>query len=583
MSEVLGVYYGTGNSVTTSGSYTLDPGGVLGLLSPAAMTVSSPDGEPVDATINFAGLLDLPVTAAASFTVTAEKNTVVTVSAGAVNALTTTTLDANGGTVALAGGLLNAASGVTINLTNGGTFNGSGIISALAGATINFGSGGGTLNLAGSDTGLALLSGASINNFGSGDSIIVESDGTPATVTGISYDGLLGASTLTFSNGDTLALQGQYQDTDPKAAGYVSTVADADGEGTVLVCFLAGSMIRTPDADIAVEDLCAGDTIIAMVNDAPQPRTITWAGRAHAMVRPELPDDEAGYPVRILKDAISAGVPYKDMLITAEHCLYFEGRFVPARMLVNNTSIFYDRTITSYDYYHIETQEHAVIIADGMLTESYLDTGNRRAFVQKDNVVLLGGSRNLTWAHAAAPLDVSPGFVEPLFRQIAARAAASGHEPQAQAATMTDEADLHLMTQTGAIIHKMREANGFAFFMIPPGVESVRIMSRTSRPSDTIGPYIDDRRQLGVLIKDIKLFEGSVARPITTHLAHEAPEGWHDGWYAPENVPCRWTDGQASMPLGTRHPTLMGLLCLEILAGGPYVISTAPQPQALTA
>lgn len=583
MSEVLGVYYGTGNSVTTSGSYTLDPGGVLGLLSPAAMTVSSPDGEPVDATINFAGLLDLPVTAAASFTVTAEKNTVVTVSAGAVNALTTTTLDANGGTVALAGGLLNAASGVTINLTNGGTFNGSGIISALAGATINFGSGGGTLNLAGSDTGLALLSGASINNFGSGDSIIVESDGTPATVTGISYDGLLGASTLTFSNGDTLALQGQYQDTDPKAAGYVSTVADADGEGTVLVCFLAGSMIRTPDADIAVEDLCAGDTIIAMVNDAPQPRTITWAGRAHAMVRPELPDDEAGYPVRILKDAISAGVPYKDMLITAEHCLYFEGRFVPARMLVNNTSIFYDRAITSYDYYHIETQEHAVIIADGMLTESYLDTGNRRAFVQKDNVVLLGGSRNLTWAHAAAPLDVSPGFVEPLFRQIAARAAASGHEPQAQAATMTDEADLHLMTQTGAIIHKMREANGFAFFMIPPGVESVRIMSRTSRPSDTIGPYIDDRRQLGVLIKDIKLFEGSVARPITTHLAHEAPEGWHDGWYAPENVPCRWTDGQASMPLGTRHPTLMGLLCLEILAGGPYVISTAPQPQALTA
>ncbi|OAZ70812.1 hypothetical protein SRCM100623_02163 [Acetobacter pasteurianus] len=72
----------------------------------------------------------------------------------------------------------------------------------------------------------------------------------------------------------------------------------------------------------------------------------------------------------MLKDAIADGVPYKDMLITAEHCLFFEGKFVPVRMLVNGVSIFYDKSITSYDYYHVETDQHSVITADGMLTEA---------------------------------------------------------------------------------------------------------------------------------------------------------------------------------------------------------------------
>ncbi|PHY94849.1 hypothetical protein CSR02_04105, partial [Acetobacter pomorum] len=103
--------------------------------------------------------------------------------------------------------------------------------------------------------------------------------------------------------------------------------------------------------------------------------SVIWVGKAHATVRPELTDDEAGWPVRILKDAIADGVPYKDMLITAEHCMFFKGKLVPVRMLVNGVSIFYDKSITSYDYYHVETEQHSVITADGMLTESYLDTG----------------------------------------------------------------------------------------------------------------------------------------------------------------------------------------------------------------
>ncbi|KAA8414850.1 Hint domain-containing protein, partial [Acetobacter sp. DmW_125131] len=262
----------------------------------------------------------------------------------------------------------------------------------------------------------------------------------------------------------------------------------------VVICFLPGSLISTPHGTKAVEELSVDDEIIAYVDGVAIPRRVTWTGQAHCNVRAHLPDDEAGYPVRILKDAIADGVPFKDMLITAEHCLFFDGQFVPARMLVNGRSIFFDKSITSYDYYHIETEAHSVIMADGMLTESYLDTGNRRAFSQKGNVVSIGSTSNLTWDDAAAPLTVSREAVEPLFRQIENRADKAGFAIHTEARPLTNESNLHLTTDTGAIIRPARHNNGRVMFMIPDGVESVRIVSNASRPCDVIGPFVDDRR-----------------------------------------------------------------------------------------
>lgn len=85
-------------------------------------------------------------------------------------------------------------------------------------------------------------------------------------------------------------------------------------------------------------------------------------------------------PVRICKDALEAGVPHRDFLVTPEHCMYFDGRFAPVRMLVNGITIAYAHEIRSYECYHVETGDHAVIQANGLLTESYLVMGNRRHF-----------------------------------------------------------------------------------------------------------------------------------------------------------------------------------------------------------
>ncbi|GCE84986.1 Hint domain-containing protein [Komagataeibacter diospyri] len=584
------ILYAYGNTVDTSGDYVLAPAlWVLGVAGVGGGSATF-EGSDVNATLSFAptviGLLS-------PYSVTSEDGAHVTLTGtdgSLVSALTGTTITANGGTVTLAGeDAISALSGTTYNIENGGTLminqvQGADAIAALGGSTVNFGTGGGTLVIT-PGSNVSILEFPSITGFDQPGATIEIPNAT--AISSVSQSG--SDTNIVTTTGQTIQVQGDFYDyatqhnlfqSTSDGNLYISTTpVNSTGDTGVLVCFLPGSMISTPSGTVAVEDIRENDDVMAWVDGQQIPRKVTWAGKARANVRAGMPDDEAGYPVRILPNAIADGVPYKDMLVTAEHCLFLDSRFIPARMLVNGRSIFYDRSITSYDYHHIETEEHSVIMADGVMTESYLDTGNRRAFQQADNIIRIG-EKVRNWLHdAAAPLGVSQAFVEPLFRQIAARAIAAGRENVSEAPVLSDDPALYLLTETNAVIKQIRAANGFVFFMIPPGVQDVRIMSRTSRPSDTIGPYVDDRRRLGVLVKDIKLFEGNAVRAITTHLAQNAPSGWYDGWYAPSNVPCRWTDGQSSLHLGTTHrATSMGLLCIEILAGGPYAVVNNATP-----
>lgn len=344
-------------------------------------------------------------------------------------------------------------------------------------------------------------------------------------------------------------------------------------------CFLAGSMIRTPEGDVAVETLRLGSTVLAFVNGEAVERTVTWAGRAHMVAKTGLSDAEAGYPVRIMKDALAEGVPYKDMLVTPEHCLFINGGFIPARMLVNGRSVVYDRTMPSYDYFHVETAEHSVIMADGMMTESYLDTGNRHSFRQNGTVVSLGGRARNWNDDAAAPLVVSHEVVEPIFREIEARAINAGLENTSPAPVLTEDSGLHLVTSTGQTLHQVRTANDRVMFMIPSDVTEVRLMSRTSRPSETVGPFVDDRRDLGVLVGEITLFDSGNTIRIDQHLT----EAGLAGWDVQENIAARWTNGNAMLSLTARQPNSLGMLAIQVLAAGPYLVASEEANTAHTA
>lgn len=509
-----------------------------------------------------------------------------TVSLG-VSAVTAQTFYVYGGDLTFSSGLVaSALSGNTINIGYGGTYSSGGnLASILNGTTINFTTGGGTLvlNAGGS---LLDLSSTTITGYDPAkDTIelentteaisgyIISGSGTSRTITLIGADGQNVASySVTIANGANVPV-GVYNNSvnSQDLATNPLKITYANGNTYIGACFLAGSMIRTTSGEVAVEDIHIGDEVIAFDwrSNADVVRPVVWVGKTHVNIRHGMPDDEAGWPVRVLKDAIADGVPYKDMLITAEHCLFFKDRFVPVRMLVNGISIFYDKSISSYDYYHVETEQHSVITADGMLTESYLDTGNRSSFRQEGKIATLRGAVKSWEDGAGAPLGVERSFVEPLFRAIEWREDKVSAEQLPAVVELTNDPDLHLVTETGAVIRPMRRTSKEYSFMLPPGTQSVHIVSRASRPSDVIGPFVDDRRYMGVAIGEVRLFSSKEQFNITSHLSTKKPQGWHAdmGWQG-----AAWTDGNANLPLGDllKHGK-MGILSISVLAAGPYL------------
>lgn len=512
-----------------------------------------------------------------------------------VNALNAITVE-NGATAKVGGGLLNATV-ISALKTDGGILDLQGTlvgVSALKQVYVGPSGGQITMEPTGLDVGLLSVPVIFLDKAGQptttipkdfvmdfpqvskpwfGDKSVTASYSTVTNTTtigpGLSVAGIVNVGRVMVLNGDPFDIKNT--GTDNGFGYFTKKFTQDDGKGGIITCFLPGSMIRTTVGEVAVEDVQIGDEVLAFDwrNNTDIVRPVVWVGKAHVKVQHGLPDDEAGWPVRILKDAIADGVPYKDMLITSEHCLFFKDRFVPVRMLVNGVSIFYDKSISSYDYYHVETEQHSVITADGMLTESYLDTGNRSSFRQEGKIATLRGAVKNWEDDAGAPLNVDRSFVEPLFRAIEWREDKVSKEQAPAAPELTNDPDLHLVTETGAVIRPMRRTSQDYSFMLPPGTRSVHVVSRASRPSDVIGPFVDDRRYMGVAVGEVRLFCAKEQFDITSHLRTEKPQGWHAdmGWQG-----AAWTDGNAILSLGDllKHGK-MGILSVSVLAAGPYL------------
>lgn len=342
-------------------------------------------------------------------------------------------------------------------------------------------------------------------------------------------------------------------------------------QGAEVGCFLAGTMIKTVNGSIAVEDLKIGDQIFTY-HDQQNICSVTWVGYRDFNVRTDLSsEDAAGYPVKIVKDAIAEGVPCKDLLVTPEHSILLQGQFIPVRMLVNGSSIFYDRSITSYTFYHIETEEHSVISANNVLTESYLDTGNRHYFSFDNNVTSIANKKKEWNKDSAAPLVTTRDIVEPIFIQLKERAVVLGYQLTPEDILTTEDSDLHLLTDTGEILYPISQNKEKYIFKISKQVVRVRLISRVSCQSQSIGPFVDDRRYLGVLVGKVTLFEKSKSFSITEHYQAVQLQGWD----VQEKALCRWTNGDAYLTIKETKNDVNAMLVIQILAGGPYLVEEA--------
>ncbi|CAI3959346.1 unnamed protein product [Commensalibacter communis] len=266
-------------------------------------------------------------------------------------------------------------------------------------------------------------------------------------------------------------------------------------------------------------------------------------------------------PIRILKSAFAENIPYEDLLITPEHCVFIKEQLVPVRMLVNGRSIIQDTSFNHYDVYHFETEEHSIIIANGVLTESYLNTD-----VQCNNFLTVKGKKS--WEDAAAPLNTTRAFVEKIYNDIEKRSKLQNLLDTRVKPKLTNDHGLYLTTPDGQKLTMIYEKNNYIAFRLPPNINFVTIHSLSSRLSETIGPFVDDRRQLGILIENITLSDFYDTLEIDTHLNIKDLLGWS----VQEQTRCRWTLGRAILPLNRRNSDTIGILRMKVIAGGPYII-----------
>jgi T5SS/PEP-CTERM-associated repeat protein len=252
--------------------------------------------------------------------------------------------------------------------------------------------------------GLPLIGGfdGTINNFASGDVIIVDTTAAATfSQSGSDISVMTGGLTL-----GTLAF---------------ATVAEATIAATTpgaLVdqvipppCFVAGTRISTERGEVAVESLRIGDRV-QVIGTVRSSYPIIWIGK-RTVDCGRHPHPGQVRPVRISAGAFGPSKPARDLSLSPNHAVYVGDVLIPVKYLVNGSTIA-EAPVDDVTYYHVELAQHAVLLAEGLPAESYLDTGDRSNFANGNGpIALYPDFASRVWdAEGCAPLVVTGPALE---------------------------------------------------------------------------------------------------------------------------------------------------------------------------
>ena len=464
---------------------------------------------------------------------------------------TADTITATGGTLTLVRAVA-ASSGLVFDIDN----------SAASSLQLNTAPGtGNTFTFLGSAGDLATTKGVVVNtniagmNVGSSGTVptnffdILGTSGVTVTSGGT---GLGTSGNVTLSDGDTLNLT---DITNTSGIWHVLAVPDAAGDGTDVflstVCYVAGTHILTATGERAIESLSQGDIVLTLSDGEMKAHPVKWLGQRRIDLTAH-PQPETVAPIRIERDAFADGMPHRDLLVSPDHAIFVDGMLICARQLVNGTTIRQERGSRAVHYCHIELDQHAILLAEGLPAESYLDTGNSGFFANSEAPMVL--HPDLTdetdyptrEAGSCAPFVSDEASVQPVWQRLADRAAVIG-----QAVTQrvtTTEANLRLLADRRTLKPVFSDSDR-VIFVLPRGAREVRLVSRAQSPTEA-RPWLDDRRHLGVRVKRIVMRSAGEMREVP--MDHpDLARGW---WAVEQDGPMmsRWTDGEAVLPLPRR-------------------------------
>jgi hypothetical protein len=184
----------------------------------------------------------------------------------------------------------------------------------------------------------------------------------------------------------------------------LTLATDAAGDAVLSVtCYAEGTRIRTPAGEVAIETLQPGDLVTTLEGVAKQVR---WIGHRRVDCA-RHPNPESVWPVRVAAHAMGVGLPARDLYLSPDHAIYAEGVLIPVKHLIDGAAVA-QVPRAKVTYYHIELDAHAIILAENLPAETYLDTGDRASFANGGEAVLFRPvwctAQRLREAYSCAPL-----------------------------------------------------------------------------------------------------------------------------------------------------------------------------------
>ena len=332
----------------------------------------------------------------------------------------------------------------------------------------------------------------------------------------------------------------------------ISSYEGTLGSQITLLCFVAGTLIATPSGETPVERLAVGDLVRT---HRGQTKPITWIGKGNGLVTRGRRN--AATPVIVRKGALADNVPHHDLHVTKGHSLYLDDVLIPVEFLVNHRSILWDDRAQEVMVYHIELENHDVLLANGAPAESYRDDGNRWLFQ----------NANPEWDHAPqphyAPVLTGGPVVDAVWKQLLDRAGPRPGLP------LTDDPDLHLLIDGKRVDAATRKGDVY-IFDVRDVTGDVRLISSAAVPQE-LG-IARDPRCLGVAVRRIVVRQGT-----RFHTFEADYPMFTQGFHTFEiDNDVRWTDGAAILP-SEIFAGFKGPIALVVQLGGSmqYICGTS--------
>jgi hypothetical protein len=195
----------------------------------------------------------------------------------------------------------------------------------------------------------------------------------------------------------------------------------AEAAAAEAACFCAGTLIATPGGERPVETLAIGDTVTTADGGV---RTVRGIGRQTIVTA--FADAARTLPVRIAAGALGEALPRRDLTLSPDHALCLDGVLVQAGALVDGLLV--TRIADPgprFTYFHVELADHALILAEGVPAETFVDNVTRARFDNVAEFVALYGDTGPTIDELDVPRVKSARQLPRALRdRLAARAAA---------------------------------------------------------------------------------------------------------------------------------------------------------------